>query len=245
MKPKEENQVRLQKLLAEAGLCSRREAEALIRAGRGKVNGKTAELGQQANRCKDYISVDERSINVQRPRHFTLVMNKPKGLICSHADPYHERTVFDLLPPPYQKERLFCIGRLDKESQGLLLLTNDGDLANRVSPPSNQVVKRYQVTLNRPFDTQNIPFLLKGILVEDERLRADKVFPVSTGIDRERKLEIHLHQGRKREIRRMLEALGYYVKKLFRFQVGQLKLRGLGPGRFRELSAKEIKLLLH
>jgi len=170
-----------------------------------------------------------------------LMMNKPKGYLCTNRDDFGGQTVFELVPPPWNKLRLFCVGRLDKDSEGLLLLTNDGELANRVMHPSGGVMKRYEVQVNRPFDVTLIPRLLKGVKDEDEFLRFRKVMLAEGAPDR---LEIHLDQGRKREIRRLLEIFGFHVKRLRRFQVGELVLRRMPEGDCRLLSQKEIAMIV-
>ncbi len=229
--------------MADNGLCSRREAERRIADGRVKVNGQTATIGQKIDPDRDRVQLDGRSVGQHRSgRPITLILNKPKGFICSNSDPYHQRTVFDLLPPSYRQERLFCAGRLDKDSEGLLVLTNNGDLANRLTHPSSGVVKRYRVQVHKPFDRQHIPRMLQGVHFEGEVLQALKVIVAPRGPDPERRLEIHLDHGKKREIRQMLLALGYHVKKLQRFQIGGFVLKGLAPGQSRTLSDREMGL---
>ncbi|MGF1449039.1 MAG: pseudouridine synthase [Opitutales bacterium] len=238
-----EGMVRIHKFMADNGLCSRREAERRIADGRVKVNGKPAAIGQKIDPRRDRIKMDDRSIAPPRAaRQITLVLNKPKGFLCSNSDPYHQRTVFDLVPPPFRDDRLFCAGRLDKDSEGLLVLTNNGDLANRLTHPSAGVVKRYRVHLHKPFDRQHIARMLQGIRVEGAFFQALKVIPATRGPDPERRLEIHLDHGKKREIRQMLLALGYHVKKLQRFQIGAFVLKGLGPGQSRPVSEREMGL---
>jgi 23S rRNA pseudouridine2605 synthase len=240
----EPNAIRLQKLIADNGLCSRRQAEVWITEGLVSVNGKPAQLGQKAIPGKDKIIVNGRRLTVRETEPVTLLMNKPRGVICSNGDPYHNKTVFDLVPPPYNRERLFCAGRLDKDSEGLLILTSDGDLTNRLTHPTHRIIKRYNIVLSKPFLQQHIRVMLNGFEVEGEKLKAEKIIVATEGDDPEFRLEIHLEHGRKREIRRMLEHLGYFVKRLQRFQIGSLKIRGVSPGRCRPLSKKEIELLL-
>ncbi len=235
--------IRLQKFIADQGICSRRQAESLIEQGDVMVNGEVAHLGQKIIPSEAKVMVNGRSVTHRQTKTLVLVMNKPKGYICSHSDPYHDKTIYELVPPPWNKERLICAGRLDKESEGLLILTNDGALSQRITHPSEGVTKRYHVTLSKDFQTVHIHKLLEGFEDEGEFLRAEKVIPATKIEQAERKLEIHLQHGRKREIRRMLEALGYWVKRLQRVQIGGIKLRGLSPGRCRKLSIKEIDLL--
>ena len=238
--------VRLQKLIADAGYCSRRAAEELIRKGEVTVNGDVAEIGQKADPNRDRILVSGRPLRARREAPLTLAMNKPRGYLCSNSDPHHEKTVFDLLPAELSRVRLFCAGRLDKNSEGLLILTSDGDLAHRILHPSRKITKRYRVQLNRPFPRDTLPRLLQGVRHEGELLRPDKV--VLLGRDKSPAssdhLEVHLHQGRKREVRRLFEAVGFHVKRLKRVQIGAYLLKGLGPGSSRVLGPDDIKALL-
>lgn len=235
--------MRLQKFLAEAGVASRRKAEEMIREARVEVNGELATIGMSIGPT-DKVQVDGRTIRIHKQaRSLTLIMNKPKGVLCTNFDPHDAHTVFTILPEEYQSERLFCAGRLDKDSEGMLILTNDGDLANRITHPSGGVVKRYRVMLNRPLDKTIIPKMLQGVTREGELLYAQKIIPAPLGPDKELRCEVHLQQGRKREIRRLFEAFGYYVKKLKRIQMGKLVMKKLPPGSARPLSQKELELL--
>jgi 23S rRNA pseudouridine2605 synthase len=235
---------RVQKLIANAGVCSRREAEKLIEDGKVRVNGKTIELGSKAHQS-DAIFVNNKPLQFSQERPTTLVLNKPKGFICSNKDPYATQTVFDLLPSDLQKKRLFCAGRLDKDSEGLLILTNDGDLANQLTHPSTNIVKRYRVTLSRDLNHKDIPKMLEGIDFEGEFLKADKIIPAPGEKEgNKRRLEVHLSHGKKREIRRLFEAHRYFVKKLVRFQIGNLQLRNIKKGGIKLLGQKDIARLI-
>ena len=235
---------RVQKLIANAGVCSRREAEKLIEDGKVRVNGKTIELGSKAH-PSDAIFVNNKPLQFSQERPTTLVLNKPKGFICSNKDPYATQTVFDLLPSDLQKKRLFCAGRLDKDSEGLLILTNDGDLANQLTHPSTNIVKRYRVTLSRDLNHKDIPKMLEGIDFEGEFLKADKIIPAPGEKEgSKRRLEVHLSHGKKREIRRLFEAHRYFVKKLVRFQIGNLQLRNIKKGGIKLLGQKDIARLI-
>ena len=236
--------VRLHKLIADRGICSRRKAEELIRRGKVRINGKTAEIGQKAHACKDSIFIDNRRLQAFCPKRLTLIVHKPKGVLCTNSDPFHDKTIFNLLPPQYQKESLFCAGRLDKDTEGLVVLTNDGILAHRLMHPSCQTVKRYRVTLDAPLDPQKVPRLLNGIISDGECLKFDKVLlPRQKSSPPSPVCEIRLCHGRKREIRRLFRALNYRVERLIRFQVGGLCLRGLPRGAVRALSHKEIDMI--
>ena len=236
--------MRLQKFLSQAEICSRRAAEELIAGGNVTVNGRVAELGESVVPGEDEVRVNGKKVEVSARSRVVLMMNKPRGCVCTNLDPHAAQTVFQFVPPEYAAHKLFCVGRLDKDSEGLLLLTNDGDLANKIIHPSGNILKRYEVTLNRDYDPALTPRLLKGVKLkneagEDEFLQfADVIrFPDP------RRLEIHLKQGRKREIRRLFEVFGFFVKTLFRFQIGGLVLRKMPSGDCRKLSQKEIALI--
>ncbi|MEC8614602.1 MAG: pseudouridine synthase [Verrucomicrobiota bacterium] len=240
--PEQEPQ-RIQKLIANAGICSRREAERIIVDGNVRVNGKVAQLGNKAT-LEDAIFVNNKPILRKEERSITLIMNKPKGVLCTNSDPHADRTVFDLLPPDLQRQRLFCAGRLDKDSEGLLVITNDGDLAHRLTHPSNQVIKRYRVVLHRDFNKADTQKLLKGTEYEGDFLKAEKVIPApQAGEGYQRRLEVHLHHGKKREVRRLFEANRYFVKKLVRHQIGSIVLKNIPRGGIKILGKKDIERL--
>jgi 23S rRNA pseudouridine2605 synthase len=233
--------VRLQKYLADCGLCSRRTAEQWILEGRVQVDDAIPDLGLKVTPGREKVFVDGRRIRSKlQAKPVVLMMNKPKGYLCTNEDPNAEKTVYELVPAPWNRLRLFCAGRLDKDSTGLLILTNDGELCNRIMHPSGGVIKRYRVRVHRDFDRTIIPKLLRGITHEGERLYAERIIPATTGPDPERWMEIHLSQGRKREIRRMLEAFGFFVEKLERFQLGSLQLRRVPRGSLKELNERQI-----
>jgi 23S rRNA pseudouridine2605 synthase len=241
-KPEEQ---RIQKIIAQAGICSRREAERLIEEGKVRVNGKISCLGDKAL-PSDAIFVNNKPILNKAERPITLLMNKPKGYLCTNSDPFADKTVFQLLQPEFQNMRLFCAGRLDKDSEGLLILTNDGALANRISHPSTQVIKRYRLVLHRDFNKADIPKLLNGIEYEGDFLKAEKVLPapdINEGAAQ--RLEVYLHHGKKREIRRLFEAHRYFVKKLVRIQIGGLVLKNIPRGGIKLLGQKDIERLFY
>lgn len=234
--------MRIQKYISQCGVCSRREAERKILEGDVEVNGVPAEIGQDVNPEADKVSVDGALVRGIVEDKVVFAMNKPKGYICSNGDPFKAQTVFDLLPEPFASMKLFCCGRLDKNSQGLLLLTNDGDLANKITHPSSGVVKRYHVLLNRDLDAKIIPVLLRGVLCDGEKLKASKIIPDSSNLsDSPRRVEVWLNQGRKREIRRMFEAMGYFVKELKRYQIGGLVLKRIPEGAVKILGKADIE----
>lgn len=243
--------MRLQKYLAMAGLCSRREAEQWISDGKIKVNGKIAQVGQSVTNGEDQVMMGSRMIKLSDDARVMLVMNKPKGFLCTNMDMHGGRTVFEMIPPEFAKKRLFCVGRLDKDSEGLLLITDDGAMANRIMHPTGGITKRYRVTVNRAFDPSLIPRLLKGAKVPVEPVveggKPGEEFLQFTNViwapEAPMDLEIHLNQGRKREIRRLLELFGFFVKTLYRYQIGQFVLKKMPPGDCRKLSQKEIELI--
>lgn len=234
---------RIQKIIAQSGLCSRREAERLIEAGEVRVNGKVATLGLKALPSTP-IFVKNKPLLEPTSESVTLLMHKPKGVLCTNADPHGGQTVFDLLPKALLNTRLYCAGRLDKDSEGLLIITNDGALAHTITHPSTQIIKRYRVRLNKDFNPVDKAKLLAGTHFEGDFLKAEKVILApEAGEDHRKRLEIHLHHGKKREIRRLLEAHRYFVKKLVRIQIGGLVLKNMPKGGIRILSKAEIDRL--
>lgn len=238
------NPIRVQKVIADCGLASRREAEIWISEGRITVNGAVAQLGDRCLPEQDRVEVDGRPLPRRQQPKVVMAMHKPKGYLCTNADPHANRTVFDLLTPEILKLKLSCVGRLDKESEGLLLLTNDGELQQQLTHPSFQVRKVYHVTIDQALRSSDLPKLLKGIRWEDEHLSVERVFPLKsrTGEDWTR-LEVTLHHGKKREIRRLFFAFGYDVKRLCRVQIGGFRLKGIPRGAARSLTKTEIKSL--
>lgn len=234
-------EVRLQKFLSQSGVCSRRKAEEMIAEGRVEIDNRTAEIGESIIPGSAVIKVDGKRIIARQQEPLTLALNKPRHYVCTHSDPHQDQTVFDLLPKQWQDPRLVCAGRLDKDTEGLLILTTDGDFAQRLTHPSKRVVKRYQVRVHREMTKDDIPKLLRGRTLEGQWLQFDKVFVSKhRGTD----MEVHLDHGKKREIRRLLESFGYFVKKLKRTQIGAYKMRGLARGQMKPLRSTEMKALL-
>lgn len=237
--------IRVQKFLADAGICSRRDAEVLIREGEVWVNSRQAVPGQKVTPGVDKVTVSGKPIRHAAPQpKITLAMHKPRGLVCSNDDAFNPATVFDLLPREFAKFRFFCAGRLDKDSEGLLILTTDGDLANRLMHPSNVVIKRYHVSLKKAFPRVRLPLLVKGITVEGERLKVEHAALVNPSKnDDSADLDVHMHHGKKREIRQLFGTLGYDVKRLRRYQIGAFPLKGIPLRAMKQLSSKEISML--
>ena len=239
-----ESAVRLQKFLADAGVCSRRAAEQLIAQGEVWVNGKPAALGQKIEPESDKVIVDGIQVRSVAQPKITLAVHKPRGLICSNDDPHNPETVFTLLPKQFDKYRFFTAGRLDKDSEGLVILTTDGDLAQRLTHPSNLVTKRYLVILEKGFPREKVPRLLNGIIADGERLKVEYANPVSLspgGLATS--WDIHMHHGKKREIRHLFLGLGYPVKRLKRYQIGALQLKGIPLRGGKQLSPAQIESL--
>lgn len=234
---------KLQKFLADSGLCSRRKGENWIMDGIISVNGEIAKLGCRVNPDRDVVKVNGKRIQAHTQSSMTLMVNKPKGFTCSNEDEYAERLVFDLLERKHKAFRLFCAGRLDVESEGLVILTNNGSLAHRLTHPSNEVKKRYQVELNMPLIGEHLPLLKKGTTIENEFLRIDDLRARNGKPVGNQRLELSLGHGKKREIRRIFQHFGYRIKKLRRVAIGGLSLLKLPLGQYRELENKEIDLL--
>jgi 23S rRNA pseudouridine2605 synthase len=236
--------VRLQKFIADAGICSRRAAEALIAQGEVWVNGARATIGLKVSPGSDKVTVGGKIVRTLPQPRITLAVNKPRGLVCSNEDPHNPDTVFALLPREYSRFRFFCAGRLDKDSEGLIILTTDGDLAHRLMHPSSEVVKRYFVSVKQPFPASRLPRLVKGLTFEGERLKVERAAlvnprPDGTGHD----LDVHMHHGKKREIRLLFSALGFVVQRLRRYQIGAVRLKGIPLRGARHLASKEIEQL--
>ncbi|MBL9208143.1 MAG: rRNA pseudouridine synthase [Opitutaceae bacterium] len=236
--------LRLQKFLADAGICSRRAAEELIAAGDVWVNGTVAVLGQKVDPDSDKIVVRGKQVRSAPQPRITLAVHKPRGLVCSNDDPNNPDTVFDLLPRELSKFRFFCAGRLDKDSEGLVILTTDGDLANRLMHPRNTIVKRYQVKLEEPFPAKRLPTLKRGVMLDGERHQVEYAALVNPDRDGTAvNLDVWMHHGKKREIRFLFMALGYEVRRLRRYQIGAFPLRGIPLRAGKKLSNKEIESL--
>lgn len=231
--------VRIQKFLAHQGLGARRQIETWITEGLVTVNGELAHLGQKVDPTRDELTVNGKKIKLQAQRLVTLVLNKPKGFVCSHQPQGDQRSVFELVPAQYKSLRLLCAGRLDQDSEGMLILTNDGALVQRLTHPSGRVTKRYWVRLSRSFDERHIVRLTKGLRDEGEWLKCDRVLKTSPNRDWGTEVEVQLSQGKKREIRRLFKALGYTVERLRRFQIGRLRLKGVALAECRALKPIE------
>ncbi|MDG0963564.1 MAG: pseudouridine synthase [Opitutales bacterium] len=234
---------KLQKFLADAGLCSRRKGEEWIMDGLVTINGIDAKLGERVTPNADIVKVNGKRVQVKNLPKITLLVNKPKGFVCSNEDGHADRLIFELLESKYRSIRLFCAGRLDLDSEGMVILTNDGSLAHRLTHPSHMVRKRYKVELDIPFDTSDLSALLSGAVIEEEFLKIDEVKPSKGKSLRSPKLDVYMGHGKKREIRRIFYHLGYKVKKLRRVAIGGLGIKNMSIGQSRLLKNEEIELL--
>lgn len=231
---------RLQKIISAAGVTSRRAAEQLIAEGRVRVNGKVvAELGSKADPSKDHIKVDGKLINPQQP-HTYIMLNKPAGFVTTMSDPEGRSTVHDLLKGI--KTRVYPVGRLDYNTEGLLLLTNDGDFAHLITHPKHEFPKTYLAKVKGVLTDGQIGKLEKGMFLQDGKTAPAKVKKVRKE-EMNSWVEITIHEGRKRQVRRMFDHVGSSVIRLKRIKTGSLVLGDLPEGRFRYLSGTEVKAL--
>jgi len=238
---------RLQKILSAAGIASRRAAETLILEGRVTVNGApVTELGSKADPDVDDIRVDGRRVKTAGAARRYILMYKPRGYITSRSDPQQRPTVIDLLAKGGMRDYVYPVGRLDYESEGLLLLTSDGELAERLMHPSHEVAREYLARVRGVPDRHALERLSRGIMLDGRKtspaeVQIEKIIEASGGDDA--MLSIVLHEGRNRQVRRMCEAVGHPVVKLRRVRIGPIKDDHIRPGEFRELSDREVAAL--
>ena len=227
-RPSEE---KLQKVLAGIGLASRRVVEGYILDERITVNGEIAHIGQRVNRDKDELSFDGVPLRVN-PELVYYLLHKPKGVISTANDPQGRKTVIDLVPVD---PRVYPVGRLDKDTEGLLLITNDGDLTYRLTHPSQGVEKEYLVELSQKVSRGNLRRLREGIDLEDGLTSPAKVSQIQDGI-----IKIVIHEGRNRQVRRMFQAIGHPVKRLIRTRIGNMVDHTLQSGQWRQLTTIDL-----
>jgi 23S rRNA pseudouridine2605 synthase len=236
-------QQRLQKIISAAGIASRRAAERLIQEGRVSVNKKTVtELGSKADPEVDEIRVDDRRIKgAQRQRYFLL--NKPRGYVTTRFDPEHRPTVLDLLKGV--REYVYPVGRLDFDSEGLLILTNDGDLAAALTHPRHEVERVYEVTVLGVPDARDLERLARGIVIEGRRTGPAQIelLPEKRPDPQTAVIRITIHEGRSRQVRKMCDAVGHPVRTLRRVRIGPIMDRNLKLGAYRELTPEEVRKL--
>lgn len=229
---------RLQKVIAAAGVTSRRGAEDLIRSGRVTVNGARAELGQKVDAAADIIEVDGSRLPPP-PRHVYYLVNKPAGIVSTSRDTHGRPTVIDLVPA---EPRVVPVGRLDADSVGLLILTNDGDLTLRLTHPRYEVPKTYRAVVESSATDDDVNRLVDGVLLDDGPARAVGARIVARSVDTA-EVEIVMAEGRKREVRRMFDAIGHPVRRLERVQIGPVTDGALPPGEWRFLTDDEVAAL--
>jgi 23S rRNA pseudouridine2605 synthase len=227
--------MRLNRFLAAAGVASRRKCDQLIADGRVSINGRVCTDFSAQPSERDHVKVDGKLVHVERA--MTIALHKPAGFVSTRSDPNVRDTIFDLLPPKFP--RLFNIGRLDAQSEGLLLLTNDGDLAQRLTHPRHEVEKEYEVTLDRQWDNIHAQKLLRGIVLDGKRARILHLHPIGPT-----RLRVMLRQGLNQQIRRMFYAVGYDVKRLVRIRIGNLRLGDLPRGEWRALAKSDLTGLM-
>lgn len=248
--------VRVQKALADAGVASRRAADALVAAGRVTVNGRPAITGQRVDPLRDVLAVDGRGV-ARRSAHAYLAMHKPPGVTSTVSDRHAARTVLDLLPPELTApgRRIYPVGRLDRDSEGLLLLTDDGDWTQAILHPSHEVEREYSVGTDAPLEEGQLRHLLAGVRLDEglatlvslrpatpaESLRLPP--PTAPGAIGLTWYRVVLRQGWRRQLRRMFAAVGRPVRRLVRVRVGSLRLGSLGPGAVRPLTRAERERL--
>jgi pseudouridine synthase len=235
---------RLQKILSAAGVASRRLSEELITQGRVSVNGQTVtELGTKADPAVDEIKVDGRRIKTEQRRRYILLY-KPRGYITSRSDPEGRPTVMDLMRAV--KEYIYPVGRLDYDSEGLLLLTNDGDLAARLTHPRHEVEKVYEARVKGVPDERTLERLERGVPIDGRRTAPAKIRasePFARGSGEQTIVEISIHEGRQRQVRKMFEAFGHPVVRLRRVRIGPIEDPEIPAGHWRELTPQEVTKL--
>lgn len=232
--------IRIQKMIADSGYCSRRKAEELISKGKVKLNGHPVKLGDKCG-YQDIVTVDGERLYMPRRKNFVyIMMNKPRGYVTTVSDELDRRCVMDLLDGV--GERVYPVGRLDRNSEGLLLFTNDGDFANSIMHPSRHISKTYRVTVRPDVDDEQLIRLSEGIEIDGR-----KTMPATVVVKEKQPgrvvMLITIKEGRNRQIRKMCEAVGLEVARLRRISVGPLRLGMLKPGTWRELTAEELRAI--
>lgn len=239
-------QIRLQKILSTAGIASRRSAETLISDGRVTVNGQTVtELGSKADPNTDDIRVDGRRVKTTARRRYILLY-KPRGYITTRSDPQQRPTVIDLLTKGGVREYVYPVGRLDYDSEGLLLLTNDGELADRLTHPRHGIGREYHIRVRGVPNDHELERLRKGLPLDGQRTAPAEVAVqkrIETAHGDDGLVSIVIYEGRNRQVRRMFEAVGHPVSKLKRVRIGPIKDPNIRPGEFRDLTEQEVAAL--
>ena len=226
--------MRLNRFLAAAGVGSRRHCDELIASGRVTINGRVCTDFSVQPAEGDHVKVGSKMVRPQQ--RLDILLHKPAGCVSTRSDPNARDTIFDLLPP--KLPRLFNVGRLDAQSEGLLVLTNDGDFAQRLMHPRYKVDKEYEVTVDHPWQPELAAKLLRGVMLDGQRAKLERVHPITPT-----KLRVILRQGINRQIRRMFYEVGYEVKRLVRTRMGNLRLGDLPRGHWRPLTTAELRSL--
>lgn len=233
--------IRIQKVLSDNGIMSRRKAEDAIRAGRITVNGRTAVLGNPVNPTRDLIAIDGQKVQLQkRKTNIYLMLNKPRGYVTTTSDELGRRCVTDLVQDA--PLRVYPVGRLDRNSEGLLFMTNDGNFANTIMHPSNHITKTYRVTVRPDITDEQAAKMSAGIVIDGKKTLPATVIVLEKQEGRV-VLQVTISEGRNRQVRRMCEAVGLQVARLKRISVGPVKLGMLKPGKWRQLKPSELNAL--
>lgn len=233
--------MRINKFLAECGVASRRAADKMIIDGEVKINGRICSLGDEVNLDDDNVTVNGKTVSTVKKYDY-YILNKPKGYVCTVRDDKGRKTVMDLLPP--NVKHVFPVGRLDYDSEGLLIMTNDGELTYRLTHPKNEIPKTYLVKLEGTITDEALNKVKNGVVIDGKRTGKCNVKVVERTRDAVR-LHITITEGRNRQVRKMFLAVGKEVKLLKRIKVGELTLRGLDRGEVRKLTAEEVEYLMN
>ena len=237
-------EIRVQKFLSEAGICSRRKAEELIMQGKIKVNGKIInELGTKINPDKDVIEYEGKKVNKNAQKHVYILLNKPIGYVTTTKDQFGRPTVLDLVKI---NKRVLPVGRLDMYTSGALILTDDGEFINKITHPKHEITKSYIATVKGIVSKEDIEKLRKGVNIDDEYTTSEasaKIIKIDNEKDISR-IEIVIHEGKNRQVRKMCEAIGKKVLALHRTKIGKIEAKSINLGTWRYLSEKEIQSLI-
>ncbi len=234
-----DNKIRLQKALSESGTCSRRKAEELIKEGRVRVNGRVAQIGDKVDPVRDKIVVSGKRVIAVKEKVY-IMLHKPRGFVTTMSDEQDRKCVASLVEDV--GTRVFPVGRLDRNSEGLLIMTNDGNFANKLTHPSSHVNKTYRVTVNGAVNDEMVNRLSTGIMLDGKMTLPCDVFVIDRKVDRTVMI-FTIHEGRNRQIRRMCEAVGLSVLRLKRTEIAGVKLGMLPQGKWRPLNEREMRHL--
>lgn len=233
--------IRLQKIISESGYCSRRKAEELIEKKRVKVNGRPVKLGDKADPRRDIISIDDENLHIEKKKNYLYIMlNKPRGYVTTMEDDMGRKCVTELLTGI--DERVYPVGRLDRNSEGLLLFTNDGNFANDIMHPSKHITKTYRVTVRPDINDEQLVSLSEGVVIDGKKTMPATINVLTKEAGRV-VMQVVIREGRNRQVRKMCEAVGLEVARLKRTSVGPVKLGMLKPGTWRDLTAEELRSL--